>query len=578
MTSKKGPKSKSGGKNLSMKDLTKKAALYVRKSDTNDKREGPSASLSDQIHDCELWAKANDMTIVKQFVEPLGTSVSKTLKNSKQFHKGIDGLGLEYQTLICWELTRFSRLNSLNIENAQWLHRVAESGGRVLSLDGKIDTSNLDEMANRVMLNLGFEFAAEESKKISERVTRGKAGAARRGKFQGGRLPYGLSRKVDENGTPDLVRNDEECKIFEEMCDLIIEGRTTTQIAKTFNDRGVLTHYGHMWEGSKIRKFFKLHHWVGYRTYKGEIICDDNGDPMMMQWGQLLDPAKFYAAKTEINRRVAERRKGRVDRKQPLKKAGNALFSGMSFCGTCNGRLVRHTANHKWTRDDGTKGQSTKHYYICRTCVPQWSVNAETLEDIVSLKALSYLGQQKPISDMMNEVARVWLHQHDVGTMQMRNKFESTALEIEDRKNELLELFTDGLITKEQFKDKTTKLDGKLLTIEAEMASMPAYEVDISPLLDLLSCAEGESLIGEGSPWAALEPHVQRKIINCIVDEIYVEGWDGPKGKGANSNIEERTTITFCPDSDVVEKSLRADTHIQPWRPQEDRNPYAVKV
>jgi DNA invertase Pin-like site-specific DNA recombinase len=74
-----------------MKDFEKTAAIYVRKS-SDDKRAGPNASLTDQITECEAWAKANGLTIVETFMEPLGTSGSKTLKNMKQFHKGIDGL------------------------------------------------------------------------------------------------------------------------------------------------------------------------------------------------------------------------------------------------------------------------------------------------------------------------------------------------------------------------------------------------------------------------------------------------------------------------------------------------------
>ena len=48
MTSKKGPKSKTAGKNLSMEDFQKTAAIYVRKSSDNDKRSGENASLASQ--------------------------------------------------------------------------------------------------------------------------------------------------------------------------------------------------------------------------------------------------------------------------------------------------------------------------------------------------------------------------------------------------------------------------------------------------------------------------------------------------------------------------------------------------
>ena len=44
---------------------------------------------------------------------------------------------------------------------------------------------------------------------------------------------------------------------------------------------------------------------VKMEAYKDEVIKDANGEPMMMSWGQLIDPAKFYAVRKEINKRGA---------------------------------------------------------------------------------------------------------------------------------------------------------------------------------------------------------------------------------------------------------------------------------
>ena len=556
----KAPKSKTHGKDKTMKNFEKTAAIYVRKSSDGDKREGENMSLAAQKTECEAFAKANGYTVVEHYSEALGTSVSSySSKTAKVLNKALDEMGTKYHTLIVYELSRMSRKQSLSTQNVEMINKVIEAEGRLVSLCGMLDTDELDEMGGRIKLLLGLEFAAEESAKLSMRSRRGKKEAARRGNWNGGRIPFGLLREAKVDGPSDLIRNDHEIEVFDEMCDLILEGMSTTQIARIFNDRGEVTNYGHRWDSSKICSMVKNHHWVGYRTYKGEIIKDANGEPMMMSWGQLIDPAKFYAVRKEINQRGATRRAAEGNGKSKGKR-GNHLITGITFCDTCGNRMIREDRTRKQTRADGSVATYHMKNMICRQCSIEWRVDATILDQHVTETALNYLAQQDPASDMMTEVARVWLHQYDVGTTQMRGNLEGQAAELEDRKNELLELFTDGMITKDQFKEKTTKLDGKLVTIEAELASMPSGDIDISPLLDLLSCCEGETITGEGSTWAALELHVQRKIINCIIDSIRVKAWDGPARTGTKKNIPERTTITFNKDSEAVEKSHRAES------------------
>ena len=561
MTKQKTPKSKSRGLNISMEiDFKKTCAIYVRKSSDGDKREGENMSLSAQKIECEAWAKANGFTVVEQYAEALGTSVSSySNKTARVLNKALDEMGTKYHTLIVYELSRMSRKQSLSTENVEMINKVIESEGRLVSLCGMLDTDELDEMGGRIKLLLGLEFASEESAKLSMRSRRGKKESARRGNWNGGRIPFGLLREAKIDGPSDLIRNDHEIEVFDEMCDLILEGMSTTQIARLMNERGEVTNYGHNWDSSKICRLVKNHHWVGYRTYKDEIIKDANGEPMMMSWGQLIDPAKFYAVRKEINKRGAIRRASQGHGKSKGNR-GNHLITGITFCDSCGNRMIREDRTRKQTRADGRVATYHMKNMICRHCSIEWRVDATILDQHVTETALNYLAQQDPDSDMMTEVARVWLHQYDVGTTQMRGSLEGQAGEIEDRKNELLELFTDGMITKDQFKDKTTKLDGKLVTIEAELASMPSGDIDISPLLDLLSCGEGETITGEGSTWASLELHVQRKIINCIIDTIRIKAWDGPARTGTKKNIPERTTITFNKDSEAVEKSYRVDS------------------
>ena len=134
-----------------------------------------------QKTECEAWAEANGYTVVEHYSEAPGTSVSSfSNKTAKVLHKALDEMGTKYHTLIAYELSRTSRKQALTMANAEMLHKVSEADGRLVSLCGYIDTDGLHDMGNRIKMLLGFEFAAEESEKISMRSRRGKKEAARR--------------------------------------------------------------------------------------------------------------------------------------------------------------------------------------------------------------------------------------------------------------------------------------------------------------------------------------------------------------------------------------------------------------
>jgi DNA invertase Pin-like site-specific DNA recombinase len=554
MASKKGPKSNTGGKNLSMKDFETTAAIYVRKSSDGDKRSGENMSLAAQKTECEAWAKANGLNIVETFTEPLGTSASKTLKKMKQFQKGLDGLGLKYHTLICHELSRSTRLDSLNVENAEWLKRVADSGGRVISLCGWIDTDGLDQMSNRVMLNLGFEFAAQEAEKISVRSKRGQAENRRRNKWNGGQPPFGLDIAiVDEHGTKDLVPNEKEIEAFKDACQMTLDGARSSEIAHKWNEAGVLTKKGGRWNSSAVSRLYRNHHWLGYRTYKGKPMLDDKGEPVNGPWGQLIDPAMLFGSREIISSRQVQ--KGQKKDWSTKEKQGKSLLAGLVYC-HCGDRMNSTSSTCTYHKNAPQK----RSYQRCQKCTPVHSVNQDYFYEHVIVSALTHLAQQKPSSDMITEVARVWLHQNDVGSLRMAKTLKGKAVELSARKDELLEMFTDGVISKDDFKEGVTKLDGKLLAIEAELASCPPEEIDITPLFDLLACCDGKSvsMIGEGSPWAALQHHQQRTIINCIVKEINV---DKPEGAMPTTHIRERIKIDFNTDAECIEQATRSDQY-----------------
>ena len=564
MTSKKGPKSNTAGNTKSMKDFEKTAAVYVRwssKEKTDENRGDQNMSLAAQKVEAEKYALSLGYKVVKIYSEPLGTSVSKySNKETKVFNQALEEMGTLYHTLVMDEGTRFTRehLFENDLRTITTLNKIRESGGRLISRDG-FDTDDLESMGGRLKLMVQVEIAAAESEKLSFRSRRGKEEMARRNLCSGGAEPYGLKAVKYDDRPTDLERVPEECEVAKRIFDMLLAGASTNEVAQVLNKEGVPTKTGGNWQSSMIARLARRPHWIGHRYHKGDVTRDENGEPYMCQWGQIIDPAKFYAVQ-EIFKGRAQKRIPRGPRNRRYK--GVSLLSALCKCGDCGFNM--HTNFGQKTEAEKNRDLPLK-YQSCVTCKPRHSVNAHMLEDYIVTEALTHLAKQDPNSDMVTEVARQWLHKHSVGSLQMQSSLHSEAVSIQARIDELSEwYFVDQKINKEQFDELTTTLQGKLAAVEAELATSGAVEeLDVSPLFDLLQSSDEESLCGEGSAWSQLPLYEQRVILNCIVDNVVVDRVEGWRTTG--DKIPERTTITFNTDAECIEKAVRADqAHLNP--------------
>ena len=554
---KKGPVSKSDGKQSGMGNkFEKTAALYVRYSHaerTDENRGDENMSLAAQKDQTERFAQSLGLNVVKIYSEPLGTSVSRfSDKETKVFKKALADMGEVYHTLVMDEGTRFSRLKPMTIDTVTTLNTISEAGGRMISRDGKCDTDTLDTIGGRLNFIIGMEFAAEESEKISYRSKRGKEEAARRNLWDGGQAPYGLKVVRYQDRPTDLERVDEECEVAVRIFDMIIAGASTSNVAKILNDEGIRTKKGKLFHSSLICRMVRNKLWIGLRTNHDDVARDEDGEPFMCQWGQIIDPAKFYAVDEILKKRNRRRAAGDFARKRCH------LLAGMVNCG-CGGTTTTRHVKAKTTAS--TLGyRNDARYQRCSVCKPVHSVNGFILEEVIVTQALSHLAQQDPNSNMVTEVARQWIHKHSVGNIRVQNALQSEAVKIQARINELTEwYFVDQKISKDQFDELTTTLQGKLTAIEAELVTSGAVEgLDVSPLFDLLQSSDGESLTGEGSAWSQLPIYEQRVILSCIIDNVVVSKMEGC---GIHDKIAERTSITFNADEDCIEQAIRADRY-----------------
>ena len=106
------------------------------------------------------------------------------------------------------------------------------------------------------------------------------------------------------------------------------------------------------------------------------------------------------------------------------------------------------------------------------------------------------------------------------------------------------------------FEDYEADILSKLAPLEAELATLPEVTYNTNHLEDLVSCGGDEDPVGPESPWAALDLHVRRSIIKCVIDHVDVEA-GVPRKPG--ENLEGRCDIVVVEPEEAAEKAARSD-------------------
>lgn len=230
------------------------------------------------------------------------------------------------------------------------------------SMQGDIDLSSDD---GRTMARVLVAFANKSSADTARRVKRKQLSLATEGKLHGGRVPFGW---MDDGVTVD---SDAKREILEAQR-RVIAGVKLSEIRADWHERGIrprsrnggefrrVTRKGvpipktelpthEPLSGHNIRLILTSPALAGVKVYKGEIMRDDEGNPIPAAWEAICTQGDIDAVKAALDGRRTT--KGR--------NAGGArryLLSGIARCGVC-GRGLRGSFRK-------TAG-GPRFYYIC---------------------------------------------------------------------------------------------------------------------------------------------------------------------------------------------------------------------
>jgi site-specific DNA recombinase len=238
-----------------------------------------------------------------------------------------------FDVLLVYRVDRFSRRLSIMLD---LMHELDSHGVAFCSATESFDTSTA---IGRMLVQLLGVFAEFERETIIDRVTKGMAAKATKGKWPGGRRPYGY---VVDQDTQRLVPHDPAVATVKTIYRLYTSERLGTRaIATELNERGIRNATGNIWSGFTIARILDNPAYTGDLAY-ADVYVPDAHPP-------IIDRDTFTIA-----RQIAD---ARADtHTQRAASPSDYYLTGLITCPACGGKYIG-TAAHGNTR--------SYRYYTC---------------------------------------------------------------------------------------------------------------------------------------------------------------------------------------------------------------------
>jgi site-specific DNA recombinase len=288
-----------------------------------------------------------------------------------------------FDVLLVYRVDRFSRSLS---DLLDLLGELDEAGVAFTSATEPFDTST---SIGRMLVQLLGVFAEFERETIIDRVTSGMNTKAAKGKWAGGKLPYGYDLDPE---THKLAPNAGEAMHITEIFRLYTRDRLGTRnIASLLNGKGITTRGGKPWSGHMIGRILANPAYAGDISH-GTIYVRD------------AHPAIIDRHTVQRSRDLAAARSG--PHTQRAASPGEYQLTGLITCPGCGCKYLG-TAAH------GNGG--TYRYYTCFTrarygpgTCPAPRINAPEADTAVLTALARFYAQETQV--LMNVITRAQAH------------------------------------------------------------------------------------------------------------------------------------------------------------------------
>lgn len=374
--------------NLAKENL---AVMYLRLS-KEDGEKTESNSISNQREIIDSYARKNQITIVKEYVDDGYSGANFDRPNFKEMIKA--AYDRKFNTIIVKDLSRFGRDY---IEAGKYIQRIfPENGIRFISVNDNYDSKSADINDTHLILPIKNFINDSYCRDISNKVKSSQKIKREKGDFISAFAPYGY-KKSEENKNK-LVIDKKISDIIKNIFDMKLLGYSSKAIADELNHLGVLTPRkykesqgfkcngfqntkGGTWSAKAINRIIENEVYIG-NTLQGKSVTLSYKNKKQIEkekeeWirventhESIISKEVFTIANTMLKRDLNNSRgKDKID-----------IFTGMLFCKECGSSLIRRTVKYK-------KREET--FYICSKYNKEKSCTRHSIKEETLIKAVS---------------------------------------------------------------------------------------------------------------------------------------------------------------------------------------------
>ncbi len=401
---------------------------------------------------------------------------------------------------------KVDRLSRSLLDFAGVMDRFNRHGVAFVSVTQNFSTANA---MGRLTLNMLMSFAEFEREMISERTRDKIAASRRRGKWTGGRIPYGYGVRDRK-----LIVNRVEAVVVREAFESYLKTRSILGVIRGLTERGLSprpqTAQRKGWRTDHVLHILKCPLYAGLIASGGELHEAEH-EPLVPRetWErvQALLGARHDADKPEARRRTP-----------------TFLLTGLLRCASCGAALTPATAR--------AHGKQYR-YYRCATrdkqgrgACPARPLPAQALEDFVvdrireattgpAGKALAADVVQSIHAKLDREredldVERRGLPARVAGAVAEKGRL---ARNLQKTRNAASRAAIEDQIGR--LADEQASREGRLADIDARLAALAAARVEA----DWIAAA----LRDFGALWTAMTPENRVRLVRAVVDRVEVD-------------------------------------------------------
>jgi site-specific DNA recombinase len=427
-----------------------KGIIYCRVS-SQDQVQG--TSLERQQQACEEYAKRNNITVEEIFIE---RGESATAANRTEFLKAIErcSKGKDIGAFIVWKLDRFARdvsdhftVRAMLLKYNTTLHSVTEP--------------ITNDPQGQLMETMLAGFAQFENEIRKQRCTGGMRGSLKKGLYiWDSKFGYKRPKKLTKRVTEPDVFDEPRASLLRKGMLLYAEGFTSiSELEELSEEWGLLSRTGRTLSKQRWSDL------LSDKYYAGVLTDPWDGKEYKGAHTALITLDTFYKIQ-QVKKRYGKKKQER------LKKNPNFPLKTFVRCHECENYLT----------GSSPKGRKEHYdYYHCIKC------GIYVKKSVLETAFIEYLSSVAPIPEYIElfnqSVVKAWeIRKLEVTTE--RNNYGERIAALKTRLAQITEMYIDGDLDKEAFRDRSGTIKEQLATLEISENESEITRLDLEARLE----------------------------------------------------------------------------------------------